>query len=195
MIVGITGNMGSGKSTVGAILRDLGYFVLDADAICHDLYEPNTFVYDFIVNLFGSEILNNDTTINRGKLASFMFNDLIKKEKLELFVHKAILEELKDKSLDCKYAIVFWEVPLLFEAGFNAFVDCVIYVTSNKETRINRVKDRDALSENKILERLKFQKDWTDKLTENDYLIVNDGSLSDLEGKIKQILEHINHCL
>lgn len=194
MIIGITGNMGSGKSTVGTILRDLGYFVLDADKICHELYRQGTFVYDFIVELFGNEILNEDLSINRRQLSSFMFSDLNKKEKLEKFVHNAILEELKIQSSNSKNKVIFWEVPLLFEARFNEHVDCVFYVASNKNTMISRVKNRDSLSEEKIQERLQFQKDWTNYLTKNDYLIVNDGTLLDLESKIKQILDHINHC-
>lgn len=195
MIVGISGNIGSGKSTVGGIIRECGYFVLDADKICHELYEKGTDVYSFIVNLFGDSILNENLSINRKALGSLMFNDESKKEELEKVVHFAILNELKARSNSMDDSLIFWEVPLLFEAGFDKEVDRVIYVTSDMDTMISRVKERDTLSEDKIKERLKYQKNWMDNLREEDFLIINNGSLDDLKNRITFILEQINHCL
>lgn len=194
MIVGITGNIGSGKSTVGKYIQSLGYLVLDSDQISRELYQRGTDCFARLVDTFGNSILDAEGTINRKKVSSIIFQDTSKKQMLEQIVHTAILDTLKERSVVSAKKIVFWEVPLLFEAGWDKEVDLVLYVSSDISTLIKRVQKRDALNESQIRERLAFQQNNISNLREQDFLIINDGSIEDLKIKVNQVLDKINHC-
>lgn len=194
MIVGITGNMGSGKSTVGKYIQSLGYAVLDSDQISRELYQKGTDCFVRLVETFGNSILDAEGAINRQKLSSIIFQDASKKQMLEQIVHAAILDTLKQRSIASENKLVFWEVPLLFEAGWNKEVDLVLYVSSDVSTLIERVQKRDALNESQIRERLAFQQNNVSNLREQDFLIINNGSIEDLKIKVNQVLDKINHC-
>lgn len=194
MIIGITGNMGSGKSTVGNYIRDKGYLVLDADYITRLLYQKGKPCYTKIVEYFGESVLDEHLEINRKKLGQIIFSDETKKKWLEELVHKEVLSELKIQTTQNNQRVSFWEVPLLYEAGWENEVDIILYIASDYTNMIDRVMKRDEISEDKVKERLSFQKKDIPKLRKQDFLIKNTGTKEDLFSNVDDVLYSIFHC-
>ncbi len=178
LLVGLTGTMGSGKSTTASILKKLGAFIIDADAICRDLVIPNRQAWKEIVHTFGKGILQNDhQTIDRAKLAEIVFNDKVKKDQLEKILHpKVIAEEMKlADQIFRKHpeTIVVVEAALLIESGNDQRMDKVIVVTCDEEQSIQRSMKRSFLNRDEAISRIQNQMPQAEKIKED---------LSEVEG-------------
>lgn len=193
--IGLTGSMGSGKSTVAERLRTLGAYVLDADKAAGRLLEERTCV-DAIVKRFGRSVLSEeDARIDRSTLAKVVFSDDCARRDLNAIMHPAVFA-----ALEAEYSFirrsdavrpVFFDVPLLFETGYETKMDRVIVVCSDSELCIRRVMVRSSLSEEQIRSRLAAQMDQEEKLKRADYVIRNNGTLEELFQKVDRLYRSI----
>lgn len=173
--VGLTGNIGSGKSTVAKVFETIGVPVFHADMEAKKfLSEPD--VIDELSGLFGKEILNGQL-INRKKLASIVFNDKKSLDTLNSIIHPRVRQALMDwieTKQDFRYIVQ--EAAILFESGFYKFFDKNIIVSCPEEIAVKRVMDRDGVSEKEVKARIHNQWPETDKISLADFIVKNDGN-------------------
>lgn len=189
MIVGITGTMSAGKSTVTQILKDAGCLVYDTDKMVHKYYEKNGILYDKIIDAFGDSILDAHQDINRSKLASLIFNDQKKLENLESLVFPAVLKEMIEIA-GSRDSLIFFEVPMLFEAGMADFFDRIIGVDAKVDLRIERALKK-GLDQKDIKQRMARQWQAKEIRLAVDYMIENNTNLEDLYDEVQDVLEII----
>lgn len=181
LIVALTGGIATGKSVAARVLEELGCYVHHADKIAHELMEPEKPAWREIVDHFGEEILNNDKTINRSKLGSIVYSD--KKERLFLnkIIHPLVFEKKKEiiKSLEKHghYKIFVSDAALTIEAGFVQFFDKIVVVYCEKEIQIKRLMERDQISRDEALKKLKSQWDPDKKKKYADYTVDTSGTI------------------
>ena len=189
MIIGVTGTIGSGKSTVCNIVRNLGYEVIDADAIHHELMEVGNVSYNDVVNSFENKILNEDKTINRSVLRNIILNSKEKKEESERISFANILSKMQEYSKGKN--IIFWEVPLLFEAGWDQYVDLSIVVISDENTIINRVMKRSGLSVDEVKKFINTQMPVNEKIKKANYILENNTDMVELTRRVSDLINKI----
>ncbi len=193
-VIGLTGGIGTGKSTVARLFREKGIPVIDLDRIVRDLQKPGKDVYKQIVEVFGREILLEDGTLDRKKLGEIVFADPEKRETLNRIVHPAVLEKLKD--LLFKYQasgeeLVIVEVPLLYELKLENLFDDVILVYAPEEVQLKRVMERDQLSRQEAMNRIKSQIPIEEKKRRATIVIDNSGSLEDTREQFERIYRQL----
>lgn len=192
MIIGLTGNIASGKSTVGGYLQSLGAKVIDADRIAREIVLPNTPALKEIVLSFGSGVLNEDLTLDRKKLAAIVFNNPQARKKLEQITHPRIEEEIKRQiEYFSKSAVIILEVPLLIEVGWHKWVDQVWLVTVDEGVQIDRLMQRDKLSLEQAQKRIASQMSQQEKMKYADVIIDNSDSPEKIAKKIKGLWEKL----
>lgn len=193
-LIAITGGIGSGKSLLTDYFASLGYAVLSADEIYSDLLKDEYFVKG-ISDAVGVRpvLLNGRYTLDRKAVAEKVFGNPAERKKLDDFTHDAIMREMFSLANDC-CGVVFCEVPLLFEGGYDKYFDCVIVVFRNENERISSVVSRDNKSEELVKEIIKNQYDYS-KLAENGHTIFveNNGTPRFLYEKANEIIEKINN--
>lgn len=193
-LIAITGGIGSGKSLLTDYFASLGYAVLSADEIYSDLLKDEYFVKG-ICDAVGvrAVLLNGRYTLDRKAVAEKVFGNPAERKKLDDFTHGAIMREMFSRANDC-CGVVFCEVPLLFEGGYDKYFDCVIVVFRNENERISSVVSRDNKSEELVKEIIKNQYDYS-KLAENGHTIFveNNGTPRFLYEKANEIIEKINN--
>lgn len=188
---GLTGNIGSGKSTVAAILREAGIPVLDADRISREVMVPGGRAYDAVVEAFGRKILLDDGSIDRKHLGEIVFSDPLLRAKLEAIAHPAILEAMTDALADLErkgHQAAVVEAALIHESGRKGQFEAVISVTCDRETAISRVASRDGMSRNQVEARLRAQMDPERKAGASEYVIDNSGTLDEVRLQVEKIL-------
>ena len=190
MKIALTGTIGSGKSAVLKIIADMGFKVLNCDEIAHDLQNKGQAGYRAIIENF-NEVLDENGELDRYLLAEQVFNDAHKLAKLNAIM----LPLIKDQLIQMmnQYPLVFVEVPLLFESGFETLFDYNILVFANEINVIERLKTR-GLSLEEINRRIKSQMDVATKKARADYLIDNSGTLLELENKVQTLLKEMGIC-
>jgi dephospho-CoA kinase len=181
--IGLTGGIGSGKSTVAQFFKNKGAYLIDFDVLAHKVEEPGGPAWKQIVEEFGSEILNKDATINREKLGDIVFQDKKKLETLNGIVHPTVfkewvhrMEEIKKEKED---AIVISDIPLLIEVGLQKYVDLVILVYIPPEEQIERIRTRNGFTREEAEYRLHSQMPIDEKLSLADVVINNGGPLEE----------------
>lgn len=193
-LIAITGGIGSGKSLLTDYFASLGYAVLSADEIYSDLLKDEYFVKG-ICDAVGvrAVLMNGRYTLDRKAVAEKVFGNPAERKKLDDFTHGAIMREMFSRANDCS-GVVFCEVPLLFEGGYDKYFDCVIVVFRNENERISSVVSRDNKSEELVKEIIKNQYDYS-KLAENGHTIFveNNGTPRFLYEKANEIIEKINN--
>ena len=194
LIVGLTGGIGSGKTTVSNLFKDLGINVIDTDIIAHNLVNNDKSIANEIISLFGDDILNDDNSINRKKLAAIVFSKKKYKQQLEAVLHPKIRQQVKNQiqnynlsSVPPKYVIVV--IPLLFETGFNNLIDRVLVILSDKTVRIQRIQQRDHRDLNEIRSIIASQVSDERRISDADDIIENNSNLTELEPQIKKLHE------
>lgn len=196
-IIGLTGNSGSGKSTVSEILKKYSCYIIDADKIAHNVMKPKNCAYIDIVDVFGKEILLDNEAIDRKKLGEIVFNDKNSLKKLNEITHKHILKSIQDKiniinSSPQEYKCIIIDAPLLIESGLYKNTDEVWIVYADTKKRIERIKKRDSIDENKIIQRFNNQIDFENLKKYADIVIENNfDDTEDLEIYLKNILKYI----
>lgn len=191
--IGLTGGIACGKSTVAEMLVRRGAHYLSADALAHQLYAPGAVVYDEVVRRFGREILNEDGSIERAKLAQLVFPDRI--AELNAIVHPAVIDAqnqwMSDIEREVPRAIAVVEAALLLEAGADKDFDKVIVVTCPFEQKVARFACRSGLSSEasraQVERRSSVQMSDEEKARRADYVIENSGSIPELEEQVERV--------
>ena len=190
-IIGITGGISSGKSTVTNFLRQRGFQVVDADALVHQLQAPGGRLYNILVEHFGNQVLLKNGQLNRPLLASLIFSNPEEQEWSIETQGQVILEELAafKNQLAQTEAIFFMDIPLLFEQGYESWFDEVWLIYLDRETQIERLMNRDKLSLEAAESRLASQWSLDKKKKLATHIIDNSGSLDQLLSQIISLLE------
>lgn len=190
-IIGITGGISSGKSTVTNFLRQRGFQVVDADALVHQLQAPGGRLYNILVEHFGNQVLLKNGQLNRPLLASLIFSNPEEQEWSKETQGQVILEELSalKNQLAQTEAIFFMDIPLLFEQGYESWFDEVWLIYLDRETQIERLMNRDKLSLEAAESRLASQWSLDKKKKLATHIIDNSGSLDQLLSQIISLLE------
>lgn len=191
--VGLTGGIACGKSTIATMLAKRGARLLQADTLAHQLYSPGTAVYAEVVGHFGREILSDDGTIDRAKLANLVFPNRI--AELNAIVHPAVIRSQRDWMDEVERtdprAIAVVEAALILEAGAKNDFDKIIVVTCNFERKVERYAERAGVSldiaRSEVERRSAVQLSDEEKARHADYLIENSGSLSETEQQVEKI--------
>jgi dephospho-CoA kinase len=179
ILVGLTGGVATGKSTVADMFSRCGAVVIDADALAREVVTPGKPAWKEIVKTFGKGVLNPDRTLNRQALGAIIFRYPAKRRALEHIIHPRVAREqrrlTKQAARNNPNAVVIYDVPLLFEAGVDKRVDKSIVVTADRETQIARLKKRNGLSHAEAIRRIKSQIPLAQKRQRADYLL--DGTI------------------
>ena len=189
MIIGLTGGIGSGKSTAAVCFRRLGFPVLDADHYARHALDKGTVCYDRTVALFGPDYLKEDGTIDRKQLADAVFKNEELRNGLNAIIHPYVLDQMKDNTGKCSEACVVWEVPLLFESGYDRCCDRTVAILCGESIRIRRICERDGISEEQALDRIRAQiTDERRAYLAND-ILYNEGTEQELMHRIAQLVK------
>ncbi|NPV27589.1 MAG: dephospho-CoA kinase [Firmicutes bacterium] len=190
-VIGLTGGIATGKSTVAEILRQLGAVVLDADQIAREIVAPGQPAWREIVDYFGPEVLRSDGTLDRPVLGQRVFADPVARQKLNAITHPQVraeferqLARLRQESLD---RVVFLDVPLLIEAGMNDLVDEIWVTAVDEQTQLKRLMERDGLSEAAARQRIASQMPLAEKVKVADRVIDNRGSITDTVSQVRKL--------
>jgi dephospho-CoA kinase len=178
-VIGLTGGIATGKSTISSMLRRLGAFIVDADVISHEVTGRGQKGLKLITERYGSEVLNPDGTLNRRHLGKIVFSDRDALDDLNAIVHPLVLGEAREKlsQINKKAAsratteIAVFDAPLLFESGAHVFVDEVWVVSVDRETQIRRVMTRDGYSREQAIARIDSQMPLEEKIRRADVVI------------------------
>ncbi|MEE3246406.1 MAG: dephospho-CoA kinase, partial [Chloroflexota bacterium] len=192
MVIGLTGSIGTGKSEAARQLEALGASIISADQVGHEAYTPNTEAWEQVVAAFGDDILQDDGEIDRRKLGAVVFSDPGQLEKLNQIMHPRMarmvadkIEELRDQGAE----VVVVEAALLFEAGWDSLVEEVWVTDSTEQVVIERLKQRNGMSEEEARKRISSQMGRTERLERSDYVIENSGDMATLGNTIKELWE------
>jgi dephospho-CoA kinase len=186
LVIGLTGGIGSGKSTVSALLAAKGAVVVDADAIVRDVQQPGTRVFDAMVERFGPGILAEDGTLDRAAVAECVFGDAEALADLNAIVHPAVGKEIADRmaALAESDEVVILDVPLLVESAKAHPVAGLLVVDVDPEIAVRRLVEQRAMSEDDVRARMARQATRDERLARADRVIDNSGSLADLARQV-----------
>ncbi|MBA3022597.1 MAG: dephospho-CoA kinase [Gammaproteobacteria bacterium] len=186
---GLTGGIGSGKSTVAKLLEELGARVVDTDEISHRLTAANGLALPAIQQAFGDTYLDKDGALDRAKMRALVFSDMDAKQRLQAILHPLILKQAKSDArspTEAPYTLVV--VPLLFEsARYRDWLNGVIVVDCPAEQQVARTLQRSALDESMVRAIMAQQMDRASRLQHADEVILNDGSLEQLKGRVAEL--------
>lgn len=195
LTIGLTGGIATGKSTVSALLRQVGFPIVDADIVAREVVEPGTPTLEKIKLAFGPGIIDNGV-LDRRKLGQIVFENGAQLKKLNDIMQPAISSAMADK-------INFWrlqnvpilvlDVPLLFERDYdkNKLVDKIIVVTASEEIQLSRLENRDQLSNMEARNRVKAQLPMSQKIARADYVIDNNGRIEELQEQVTVLIKKI----
>ena len=190
MIIGLTGGIASGKSTVSKYLAEKGFKVYDADKIAKDISGKKS-VQEEIILTFGNEILDENGNVDRKKLKEIVFENKKKLKQLNAIIHPKVIDfykELKEQNTD---KIIIFDVPLLFESGIDKFCDKILVVISDYKIQLNRIVERDKIDRDLAEKIIKSQLSNEERIKKADVVIENNSSLEDLFEKVERFCETI----
>lgn len=187
LTVAVTGGIGSGKTTVANLFGDLGVAIIDADTIAHDLTKPNKPAFKAIVKHFGKNILNADGTLDRDKIRDIVFHHTEEKHWLERTLHPLILNIMQEKTKKINTPYCLLVIPLLAETKNVDVADRVLVVDAPESLQIERTQQRSHLDKKTIHAIMQAQCTRQQRLAMADDVIVNDGSITVLQDKVKAL--------
>ena len=185
--IGLTGGIGSGKSTVSGLFEALGIPVIDADVIARSLLEPGTEATRQVIRIFGNDIAANEQEIDRARLRECVFDNADARKKLESILHPIVHQKIRQQveAITSPYCIVV--IPLLFEAGHQDLVDRILVVNTSREKQIERAASRDRASVEEIQKILNTQIDPEERLARADDIIDNNDGIEQLESQVHEL--------
>jgi len=191
LVVGVTGGIGCGMSSVSRRLADLGGVIVDVDTIGKSVVEEDQAIIEKIKQTFRRSFFESDTKLNRKKLAELVFSDEKAREKLNAIVHPTMIEKTKsaieERLQDKDNWLVVVDAALIFELGLDDIMDYNVVVDSPLELRIQRIQQRDGLSNREIHNRIQAQMPLENKIQNADYIVANTGSLFDLDKEVQSL--------
>lgn len=189
--VGLTGGLGSGKSTASKFFESMGAYILDADEAAKNLIDNSKKVQSELIKEFGTDIIDISGKIDKKKLARIAFQDEDHQQRLNYVVHPHIHQEIDkcfQKILDTgKHPLFIVDAALIYESGYDSHLDYVIVISAQLKHRMERALDRKTLSRDEILKRIEFQWPEEDKTNIADYVIHNDGTELELKNQIDEL--------
>lgn len=191
MIFGITGGTGAGKSSVSEIFRNKGIYVIDADKTARTVVEPGKPCLKELCGYFGNEIIDENGSLLRRRLADVAFSDIEKHKMLNAITHKYIHEEIENELRCVKPDVAAIDAAVLIGSGIEAMCSFIVSVIADDDVRIRRIISRDGISEQAALNRLKAQPDKDFYIRHSKYIIQNNGSLTELEMNAEEVLKKI----
>jgi len=190
IILGLTGSVGTGKSTVASLFKDLGAYIIDWDVVARDVVRPHLKARDGIVQYFGKGVLNEDLTLDRQKLADMVFGDEEKVRKLNQIVHPEVFSEDQRLTQEMRErgenAVVVKDIPLLTKEARGMIVDKIATVSASEEIQLKRLEERGMEMED-ARNRIKSQLSLEEKIKFSDFVIYNDGSLEETKRQVEEI--------
>jgi len=195
-VFGLTGGIGSGKSTVAGMFRDEGIPVVDADRIAREVTAPGQYAYLEIVHRFGRGILQEDGEIDRKRLGDIVFSDPVRRGELEAVTHPRIVEGIAYAlhKLDAAgHPVAIVEAALIHEKGRRGMFEAVIGVRCERVQQVKRLMDRDGIPKEKVLLRLSAQMDSDQKAKASDHVIDNSGDLESTRAQVRALAARLKH--
>ena len=193
--VGLTGGLGSGKSTASKFFNSLGAYILDADSTAKNLIEKSEDVKNELIKEFGTDIMDANSNVDKTKLARVAFQDEEHQQRLNYVVHPHIhnaidkcFNEIHDQN---NYKLFIVDAALIYESGYDAHLDYVIVVTAQLKHRMERALNRNTLSRDEILKRIDFQWPEEEKTSLADFVIHNDGTEAELSDQITKLFKEL----
>lgn len=191
ILVGLTGGVATGKSTVARMFKQCGATMISADVLAREVVSPGKSAWREIVAKFGRSILTPDRAIDRQKLGDIVFRDPKKRRRLECIIHPRVArlqaKLTRDAARKNRHAVVVYEVPLLFEAGVDRRVDRIVVVTAPRATQIRRLKARDGLRRNEALRRIDSQLPMERKFSQADVVLDGAAPLRSLRAEVRKL--------
>lgn len=191
MIIGLTGSIASGKSTISAMLKEKGFPIIDADLVARQVVEPGTANLQEIERVFGPVVMNEDGTLNRDSLGQLIFHDPAKRKQLNDLMHPAIRSEMlrmRDELFEQGQKTIIMDIPLLFESRLQHFVNKILVVSVTEEMQLHRLMNRNSLSKEEAETRIQSQLPISEKEKGADAVIYNDGSIDQSKVQLERIL-------
>jgi len=199
LIVGLTGGVASGKTAASQVLKEEGAYIIDADQIARELVQPQKPAWNELIKAFGKDILQEDGSIHRKKLAEKVFADPKQRKRLNQILHPRIKEEMgrRTKEIGQKdpEAIVVIDAPLLVELGDHYEMDKLIVVTSTQTQQIERLKERDGIGPEAALKILSSQMSLGEKVKLADFIIGNEGSLEETKKRAREVFKELKKVM
>lgn len=192
MIIGLTGSIASGKSTVSKMLEEKGLPIIDADIVARQVVEPGTETLQKIAELFGPDVIRKDGTMDREKVGALIFSDPAKRKQLNDIIHPAIRTEMlrqRNAFLAEGHQTIVMDIPLLFESKLQHFVDKILVVSVTEENQLARLMERNSLSEKDARARIGSQLPMSVKEAGADAVIYNNGTVEETARQLSQILK------
>ena len=196
LVIGLTGGIASGKSTVTKLLIDKGVKVLDADQIVRQMQQPNTKLLKQLAEVFGDQMILEDGHLNRQELGQLIFNDKRAKETLDQIMKPLIREKLLEEIEEVKIhqeSMVVLDLPLLYEFELQSLVDDTIVVYVSRETQVRRLMERDQIDEAYALAKINSQMSLDKKRELANFVLINEGTMSELRTQFETLYETLKH--
>ena len=193
-VIGLTGGIGSGKSTVTRFLEGKGAVVLDADKVGHEAYQPNTETWREVVSAFGKQIVTSDGEIDRKKLGGIVFSNPELLTRLNQIMHPRMFDMMKERIEEYRQQgakVLVLEAAILIEAGWIPLVDEVWVTVASVSEVVNRAIERTGLPEEQIRARIRSQLSNEERTRQADVVISNDGSLDELKIKVEGLWQRL----
>jgi len=188
-VIGLTGGIATGKSTVSKQFAAKGYEVVDADEIVHELQAPGSEVLKEIEQAFGPGVLNADESLNRQQLAQMIFSDEQARQRLNEIIHPKVVLEIKERIATSRANLLFLDVPLLFEVGLDQLTDANVVVYAPPHIQLERLMRRDQIDGHQAQAKVDSQLSIDAKVKRADFVIDNGGTLAELDANVEEILE------
>ncbi|HYZ11526.1 MAG TPA: dephospho-CoA kinase [Actinomycetota bacterium] len=193
LLVGLTGGLGAGKSTVGGMLSDRGAVLVDADELAREALDPGTAAYKQVCDLFGDQVVTASGQLDREAIAAAVFDEPERRRTLESIVHPEVFRMLADIVEDRRGTedIIVFDAPLIVETGFHDACDVVVVVTAQEEARVARAVGGRGMTVDEARARIRAQLADADREAVADVVIRNDGTLADLERQVDELWEQL----
>lgn len=191
VIIGLTGSIASGKSTVSRLLQELGYTIVDADVAARKVVEPGQPALQQIAEAFGEGILLPDGSLDRAKLGERIFNNEEERKKLNSIIHPAVRQFMKDEkeaAIEAGKQTIIMDIPLLYESKLTWMVGKVIVVYVDKDTQLQRLMARNQLDEDAAKARIASQLPLAEKAAQADAVIDNNGTIEETKEQLLRII-------
>lgn len=191
-VIGLTGGIASGKTTVSDYLKSLGVCVIDADEVAHEVTSPGSVGFKEIIEEFGEDLLTPEGNLNRKKLGEIVFSDKEALLKLNAIVHPLVIEKIRQMLIEIEHSpCVVLDVPLLFESGMDDLCDEVWVVAVDEDTQVKRLTERDGYNLDEAIMRVKAQMPLEEKVRRAHRVLDNTGTIEETKRQVDELFKDV----